>query len=89
VDLLGANRDENVYNAPSEYDLDRRPAPHLAFGAGKHGCAGTYFATEVIRIGLEELFEAIPNLERDEDHEIDFWGWGFRGPKELHAKWEV
>jgi cytochrome P450 len=84
-----ANRDESVYNAPSEYDLDRRPTPHLAFGAGKHGCAGTYFATEVIRIGLEELFEAIPNLERDEDHEIDFWGWGFRGPKELHAKWEV
>jgi hypothetical protein len=73
----------------SEYDLDRRPAPHRAFGAGKHGCAGTYFAAEVIRIGLEELFEAIPNLERDEGHEIDFWGWGFRGPKELHAKWEV
>jgi cytochrome P450 len=63
--------------------------PHLAFGAGKHACAGSYFASEVCRIGLEELFEAIPNLERDENKEIDFWGWGFRGPVEMHAQWEV
>lgn len=84
-----ANQDESVYTAPDSYDLDRKPAPHLAFGAGKHGCAGTYFATEVVRIGLEELFEAIPNLEQDTDYSVDFFGWGFRGPKELHAKWEV
>jgi cytochrome P450 len=84
-----ANHDENDYNAPSEYDLDRAPVPHLAFGAGKHACAGSYFASEVCRIGLEELFEAIPNLERDADKEIDFWGWGFRGPVELYARWEV
>jgi cytochrome P450 len=84
-----ANHDENDYNAPSEYDLDRAPVPHLAFGAGKHACAGSYFASEVCRIGLEELFEAIPNLERDENKAIDFWGWGFRGPVELHAHWEV
>jgi cytochrome P450 len=84
-----ANHDAGDYNAPSAYDIDRPPIPHLAFGAGKHACAGTYFANEVVRIGLEELFEAIPNIERDTDHEVDFWGWGFRGPKELHVKWEV
>lgn len=84
-----ANHDTNDYDAPSEYDLDRPPVPHLAFGAGKHACAGASFASEVCRIGLEELFEAIPNLERDPNHEIDFWGWGFRGPTELHARWEV
>ena len=38
---------------------------------------------------LKELFETIPNIERDPDHQIDFWGWGFRGPKELHVQWEV
>jgi aromatic O-demethylase, cytochrome P450 subunit len=84
-----ANHDANDYDAPSDYDLDRPPVPHMAFGAGKHGCAGTYFASEVCRIGLEELFETIPNLERDETKAIDFWGWGFRGPVELHANWEV
>lgn len=84
-----ANHDSNDYDAPSKFDMDRKPVPHIAFGAGPHACAGTYFASEVCRIGLEELFETIPNLERDETKEIDFWGWGFRGPKELHAKWEV
>lgn len=84
-----ANHDANDYNAPSDFDMDRPPVPHIAFGAGPHACAGTYFASEVCRIGLEELFEVIPNLERDDSHAIDFWGWGFRGPKELHATWEV
>jgi cytochrome P450 len=84
-----ANRDELAYRDPDVYDMDRAPAPHLAFGAGQHACAGTYFANAVVRIGLEELLEAIPNLERDTAHEVDFWGWGFRGPKELYVKWEV
>jgi cytochrome P450 len=61
----------------------------MTFGGGVHACAGTYFANNVVRIALEELLETIPNIERDTDHEVDFWGWGFRGPKELHVKWEV
>ncbi|MBC2644638.1 MULTISPECIES: cytochrome P450 [unclassified Rhodococcus (in: high G+C Gram-positive bacteria)] len=84
-----ANQDENAYNAPTEFDIDRALLPNMTFGGGKHACAGTYFANSVIRIGLEELLEAIPNLERDEAHEVDFWGWGFRGPKQLFVKWEV
>ncbi|MGW5149994.1 cytochrome P450 [Rhodococcus koreensis] len=84
-----ANQDENAYNAPTEFDIDRALLPNMTFGGGKHACAGTYFANSVIRIGLEELLESIPNLERDEAHEVDFWGWGFRGPKQLFVKWEV
>lgn len=84
-----ANQDENAYDAPTVYDLDRPVIPNMTFGAGVHACAGTYFASHVIRIALEELFETIPNIERDEDEELDFWGWGFRGPKELHVTWEV
>ena len=84
-----ANQDENAYNAPTEYDLDRALVPNMTFGGGKHACAGTYFANAVVRIGLEELLEAIPNIERDETHEVDFWGWGFRGPKQLFVEWEV
>lgn len=84
-----ANNDENAYDAPTAYDLDRPVIPNLTFGAGVHACAGTYFATAVVRIALEELFEAIPNIERDTNHDVDFWGWGFRGPKELFVTWEV
>ena len=84
-----ANQDENAYDAPTAYDLDRAVIPNMTFGGGVHACAGTYFANNVIRIALEELLETIPNIERDTDHEVNFWGWGFRGPKELHVQWEV
>lgn len=84
-----ANNDENAYDAPTEYDLDRPVIPNLTFGGGVHACAGTYFATAVVRIALEELFESIPNIELDPDHDVSFWGWGFRGPKELFVNWEV
>lgn len=77
------------YDAPTEYDLHRPPLPHLAFGAGNHACAGIYFANHVMRIGLEELFESIPNLERDTRDGVEFWGWGFRGPTSLPVTWEV
>ena len=84
-----ANHDHAVYDAPSDYDLTRPPLPHLAFGAGNHACAGIYFANHVCRIGLEELFDSIPNLERDTESDVEFWGWGFRGPTSLHVTWEV
>ncbi|WP_348542360.1 cytochrome P450 [Dietzia kunjamensis] len=84
-----ANHDTGKYDAPTEYDLHRPPLPHLAFGAGNHACAGIYYANQVMRIGLEELFEAIPNLERDTREGVEFWGWGFRGPTSLHCTWEV
>ncbi|MEE3851591.1 cytochrome P450 [Gordonia sp. LSe1-13] len=84
-----ANHDHTLYDAPSDYDLSRPPLPHLAFGAGNHACAGIYFANHVCRIGLEELFDSIPNLERDTSDDVEFWGWGFRGPTSLHVTWEV
>ncbi|NYI80282.1 cytochrome P450 [Nocardioides panzhihuensis] len=84
-----ANHDTGKYDAPTAYDLHRPPLPHLAFGAGNHACAGIYYANQVMRIGLEELFEAIPNLERDDREGVEFWGWGFRGPTSLHCTWEV
>ncbi|MCG3754458.1 cytochrome P450 [Amycolatopsis sp. Poz14] len=84
-----ANHDTGVYEAPTRYDLHRPPLPHLAFGAGNHACAGIYFANHVMRIALEELFESIPNLERDTSSDVEFWGWGFRGPTSLHVAWEA
>lgn len=84
-----ANHDTGKYDAPTAYDLHRPPLPHLAFGAGNHACAGIYYANQVMRIALEELFEAIPNIERDMSEDVEFWGWGFRGPTSLHCTWEV
>jgi aromatic O-demethylase, cytochrome P450 subunit len=80
-----ANRDEAEFERPDVYDLDRKQHPHMAFGTGRHACAGSSFAPNVVRIALEELFEAYPSIELDADRESPLWGWIFRGPRELHV----
>ncbi len=84
-----ANRDDDTWQNPDSYDMDRPTMPHMAFGSGNHACAGTYLGTSIVRIALEELFEAIPNIEPDADRSPEFWGFVFRGPKELFVTWEV
>ncbi|HTK09994.1 MAG TPA: cytochrome P450, partial [Ktedonobacteraceae bacterium] len=84
-----ANRDEAQFEQPETYILDRPSRSHLAFGTGKHICAGTYFAPQVARIALEELLRALPSIELDPEHEVVVWGWFFRGPQELRVRWSV
>ena len=55
-----ANRDETEFERPEQFDIDRRQHPHMAFGTGKHACAGSSFAPNVMRIALEELLRPIP-----------------------------
>jgi cytochrome P450 len=47
-----ANRDEEVFDDPFRFRVDRRPNPHLAFGFGEHFCIGTHLA----RIEIETVF---------------------------------
>jgi cytochrome P450 len=81
-----ANRDESEFERPEVFDMDRAQHPHMAFGTGKHACAGSSFAPNVIRIALEELL-GLPSLRLRE--EPVFWGWIFRGPRELHVEWSA
>jgi cholest-4-en-3-one 26-monooxygenase len=47
-----ANRDEEVFDDPFEFRVDRRPNPHVAFGFGEHFCMGAHLA----RVELETIF---------------------------------
>jgi cytochrome P450 len=47
-----ANRDEEVFDDPFAFRIDRRPNPHLAFGFGEHFCMGA----QVARVELETIF---------------------------------
>jgi cytochrome P450 len=80
-----ANRDESEFERPGAFDIDRRQHPHMSFGTGKHACAGSSLAPNIMRIALEELLEAFPSIELDQDRESPMWGWIFRGPRELHV----
>ncbi len=54
-----ANRDADVFDAPEEFRLDRKPNRHIAFGYGPHMCIGQHLAKMELRIMLEELLPRI------------------------------
>ncbi len=59
-----ANRDEDVFDDPFAFRVDRRPNPHLAFGFGEHVCLGGHLA----RVELETVFRVL--LDRLEVFEL-------------------
>ncbi|HIF96495.1 MAG TPA: cytochrome P450 [Myxococcales bacterium] len=58
-----ANRDEQVFEDPYTFRIDRDPNPHLAFGIGEHFCLGTHLARQSQRALLRELIGRIDTLE--------------------------
>ncbi len=52
-----ANRDEDVFDDPFRFAVDRAPNPHLAFGTGAHHCLGASLARLEMRILFAKLLE--------------------------------
>jgi cytochrome P450 len=50
-----ANRDAGVFDRADEFDLARKPNPHLGFGQGVHYCLGANLARLELRVLFEEL----------------------------------
>jgi len=59
-----ANRDEEVFDAPFEFRIDRRPNPHLAFGIGEHFCLGANLARLELRVLFRQLAARLESLEQ-------------------------
>jgi len=62
-----ANRDEDVFENASTFDIDRDPNPHIAFGLGAHFCLGNQLARLELKIMFERLLERLPDLRLDGD----------------------
>ena len=60
---VSSNRDEDVYEDPDRFDVERNPE-HQAFGAGgRHFCLGTALARLELRILFEETLKRFPDIE--------------------------
>ncbi len=50
-----ANRDADAFDRADEFDIARKPNPHLGFGQGVHYCLGANLARLELRVLYEEL----------------------------------
>src|SRR5438132_1672210 len=61
--FASANRDEDVFEDPFAFRVDRRPNPHLAFGFGEHFCMGAHLARVEIEVMFRHLVERVDSFE--------------------------
>ncbi|MFB4309599.1 cytochrome P450 [Actinomadura sp. GTD37] len=84
-----ANHDEDVFPSPHTFIADRRPNPHIAFGAGPHRCIGNPPARAGLSILLDELTRKVAAIEPvgDAAHlESNFLNGITRLPLRLHPR---
>ena len=58
-----ANRDEEVFDAPFEFRVDRSDAKQLAFGFGAHVCLGQHLARMEMSALFRELLKRVDHFE--------------------------
>lgn len=61
--LGAANLDPEKWEDPESFRIDRRPAGHLAFGAGIHGCVGQNIARMELETLLTVLVQKVKRIE--------------------------
>ncbi len=61
--LGAANRDPRRWESPDEYDMTRRNAGHVGFGAGIHGCVGAVLARLEGELVLAALARKVDTIE--------------------------
>ncbi len=82
-----ANHDESLFETPEKFIVSRAVNPHQAFGNGPHHCAGTHVARgQVAQILLPLLFDRFPNMRLTDPEQVQWRGFGFRGPISLPVK---
>ena len=58
-----ANRDEEIFEKPFEFLVDRKPNRHLGFGVGEHFCLGAHLARLEMHVAYKYLLPRIDEIE--------------------------
>lgn len=58
-----ANRDEDKFDHPNQFDISRNPNHHIAFGHGIHFCIGAPLARLEGKVAISILLERFKNLK--------------------------
>ena len=58
-----ANRDEEVFEDPFTFRVDRHPNRHIGFGVGEHFCLGSHVARLELQVAYKHLLPRIEEIE--------------------------
>lgn len=90
--LGSANRDEQVFSRPDEYDVFRDKdelSRILSFGGGRHFCLGANLARLEARVALGELVRRVRTVEVDHDACVRVHSVNVRGFASVPMRMEV
>jgi cytochrome P450 len=73
VSLRAANHDPAVFEAPHDFVIGRKRAPHVAFGGGAHICIGAPLARLEGQVAIAMLLERFPHLRLAESDAAPEW----------------
>ena len=73
MNFPSANRDEEVFDRPDEFIIDRSPNRHIAFGRGPHRCPAAALARLELQIGTTALLEKTQRFELAGDVVMTDW----------------
>ncbi|PZQ59699.1 MAG: cytochrome P450 [Sphingomonas taxi] len=60
---ISANRDDGVFPDADRFDVHRKGAQHVGFGAGQHVCVGSRLAEMQLRIAFDMLADRVTSFE--------------------------
>ena len=84
-----ANRDEDIFDDPDAFNIDRQVKPNVGFGFGPHMCLGIQVAKLEMESMLNSLLDGLPNLRLDPDAPApSIVGAQLRGPRAIHVVWD-
>jgi cytochrome P450 len=87
--LAGANRDDEAWEEPNEFDITKeRGTAQMTFGAGIHFCMGAALARAELQEALPLLARRMPGLARDGEVEWKPSTFGIWGPARLPLRFE-
>jgi cytochrome P450 len=62
-----ANYDEQAFERPEEFIVDRFPNRHVSFGLGPHRCSGSHLARLMFQEMMRQVLSRMPDYDIDED----------------------
>ncbi|HBX55691.1 MAG TPA: cytochrome P450 [Pseudomonas sp.] len=87
--VVSANRDEDAFENPEVFDIDRKLKPAFGFGFGPHMCIGQFIAKVEISCSVNAILDLFPNLRLDPSQPAPvIEGAQLRGAASLPVIWD-